>query len=585
MLFAIKCAVLSVAALALAPQLATASPGEADEPIRVEGQTLAEGDRADGGLRPVIGVTNLQIFRASRAEKPGGVSNTYNHGPMLCHWNKRFYVSWVTNAVSEHEVPSYILFSSSDDGVSWTDPKELFPPVTVADGRQSSWNFRMGWFPATNGKLLALSFLGMPPNPVDGTGVGRAAREVRRDGSLGPIYFVRLNRHKGWSEANVPYPMYSSCKDPEFRAACDELLANRLLTQQWWEEEQLADQFFAVQSDGDFKAKAFSFFERQDGAYVGVWKGGYGAISRDAGRSWSKPVRCPTVATTFAKLWGQRTSDGRCALAYDPAPRNRWPLAVATSGDGITFHDLATVHGEVPPRRYAGKFKDVGPQYVRGLELGSTSPDDAMWLAYSMNKEDLWLARVPVPIVVTATGECQENFDAAPHSHFIPGWNLYSTLRSAARIIEESPGKRCLLLNDHDAHDHAMATRVFPRTSRVDIRFRLFAKPGPDGGLEIDVQTADGKRPFRFRESGATPGWTDYRIQIDCAQKKWTIERGERTQSGTLEEPASSVERIVFRTGPWRGVGPAGGDVLTPDQPIGPSEFLIDDIVTVGSDN
>ena len=68
--------------------------------------------------------------------------------------------------------------------------------------------------------------------------------------------------------------------------------------------------------------------------------------------------------------------------------------------DGITFGDMRIVNGDRPPIRFPGLYKVEGPQYVRGISEWSTDgsrKDDAVWIAYSMNKEDIWVSRVPVP--------------------------------------------------------------------------------------------------------------------------------------------------------------------------------------------
>ena len=54
--------------------------------------------------------------------------------------------------------------------------------------------------------------------------------------------------------------------------------------------------------------------------------------------------------------------------------RGRWPLAVAPSDDGIVFGPLMLLNGEVPPRRFFGRAKDFGLQYVRGIAEGNGRP-------------------------------------------------------------------------------------------------------------------------------------------------------------------------------------------------------------------
>ena len=43
-----------------------------------------------------------------------------------------------------------------------------------------------------------------------------------------------------------------------------------------------------------------------------------------------------------AKVWGQKTADGRFAMVYNPVNDSlrRYPLAIVTGDDGIHFDDL-----------------------------------------------------------------------------------------------------------------------------------------------------------------------------------------------------------------------------------------------------
>ena len=126
-------------------------------------------------------------------------------------------------------------------------------------------------------------------------------------------------------------------------------------------------------------------------------------------RGWGKNLGAcedfPSLVMSGGKIWGERTPDGRYALCYNPNTDSchRWPLAVVTSEDGIAFRDMLCVHGEVPPQRYWGFWRDCGPNYIRGLEAGAVAPDGAMCLTYSVNKEDIWVSRVPAPITGRVT--------------------------------------------------------------------------------------------------------------------------------------------------------------------------------------
>ena len=69
---------------------------------------------------------------------------------------------------------------------------------------------RMGFYVAPNGRLLTSGFYSYCPNvrwgPNRGQGLGRVIREVHPDGSFGPIFFVRYNRHAGWDETEHALP-------------------------------------------------------------------------------------------------------------------------------------------------------------------------------------------------------------------------------------------------------------------------------------------------------------------------------------------------------------------------------------------
>jgi PelA/Pel-15E family pectate lyase len=113
-------------------------------------------------------------------------------------------------------------------------------------------------------------------------------------------------------------------------------------------------------------------------------------------------VQPESLVTGMGKVWGQRTTDGRYALVYNPDRERRWPLAMLTSDDGITFRDPHALHGELPPRRYEGKAKASGASYHRGLSKWNDDgswKDNALWMVYSLNKEEIRVIRAPLPAV------------------------------------------------------------------------------------------------------------------------------------------------------------------------------------------
>ena len=589
--------------------------------IRFMGDTRANVDYHHGQLRPAVGVHSYQVLRAtrSRPELAEAYGWTYNHAPMLAYCHERFYVAYLSNPVDEHTPPGQTLLASSSDGRTWDRPRVIFPPYIIPMGvypddlphklepnSYAVMHQRMAFFIAPNGRLLVMGFYGICPHslatsPLDGRGVGRAVREVYEDNSLGPIYFVRYNRHAGWNESNTSYPFCETSPDKGFVEACDALLADKLVTLQWWEEDRAEDGFFATRG-----REAFCFYHTPDGNVVGLWKWSHAALSTDEGQSWSEIQRMPSLVMAGAKVWGQRTSDGRYALVYNPSPSNehRWPLAIVTGEDGYSYNNMLLVQGEVPPRRYAGQWKDDGPQYNRGIVEGNgTPPDGAMWITYSMNKEDIWVSRIPVPIIGQVEGPVSDTLD---RDAALVSWTIYSPLWAQVGIDEAPGGGHALALRDKDPFDYAKAERIFPDSTVVTIRTRVMAGQTEGEPLHINVADEKGQVPVRIwfdvdgrlraidasveRDLGPYEAgqWYDLTLKIDMRWHHYhlTVSGTDISRTMRFGASAATVHRVAFQTGPIRRTPQpwmpteGGLELPTGDNPISPSVFYVANLTT-----
>ncbi|MHC4708779.1 MAG: hypothetical protein ACYS8I_17075, partial [Planctomycetota bacterium] len=108
---------------------------------------------------------------------------------------------------------------------------------------------------------------------------------------------------------NTNYPFYTKSKDKGFIEACETLLADKLVTLQWWEEDRAEDGFYALDPGGK-QPKAMSYCHRPDGAVLAVWKQRLTALSGDGGETWTKLGNNKTLMTNGAKTWIQKTDDG-----------------------------------------------------------------------------------------------------------------------------------------------------------------------------------------------------------------------------------------------------------------------------------
>jgi hypothetical protein len=598
------------------PFWAFSQTGSIHEPVRYVGGVTIDPAVHEGRLRYAVGVESRQTLRVNRTkpELADDYGWTYNHASSLAYWNGTFYQQYLSNPVDEHIAPGQTLLVSSPDGRNWNKPQVIFPPYEAPDGVEIPEGYegymmhqRMGFYVAPNGRLLTLAFYAHAEDPFLEGGIGRVVREIHKDGSFGPIYFIRYSTHTPWNESNTSYPFYTRSTDKGFIDACEALLKDRLITLQWRDEDRGLDGFY----DGDeYGGSAFSFFERKDGNIVGLWKRSHTAISFDGGKTFSKSVKVPTLTMAGGKVWGQKTADSRYAMVYNPIDLDeyRYPLITISSNDGIIFDDMVLVQGEVPPRRYFGRWKDFGPCYVRGIVPGNGNPPgDDMWLTYSMNKEDMWVSRVPVPIRHTVKGSVSDNFDRLALGGAVPEWIIYAPLWAPVNLVQ-SPLKNglSLELRDEDPYDYARAIRIFEESTTADIRFQVFAPVENQGMLEIDVVDQFGNRPVRISmsEAGkwtAVDGssektlknyqkgkWHDVRISVNAGffgSYSLEIDGEIVVENAQLAEGIKSVERLSFRTGPYRDLPHRKTPNEDPEPPLPGADdkeplgvFLIDEV-------
>jgi len=584
--------------------------GEKDEPIYYIGKVKTSNSDYkngyhDGQMRSTVGVQNYQILRANRThpEWSDGLGWTYNHAPMLAYFNGQFYCAYLTNPTGEHIPPGVTMLSRSTGGKNWTKPVVLFPIYFTANEDASIvfkyMHQRMGFYIAPpllafarkqGGRFLAMAYYG----PNDGYGIGRVVREIYPDNSFGPIYFIRLNDN--W-RGEIKYPLYITSPDKGFVEACDAFLSDKVRRMQWWEEDYLTKDkdFYRVPWIMDrgkpVPGKAFCFYTRPDGAVIGFFKERWVTITKDQGDTWSQPVRCETLTYGGAKIWAQRLDNGQFALVYNPTDSAaRHPLCIATSDDGILFDNLVNVHSEVPPKRFWGREKRPGPQYVRGIIEGNGNPPgDDLWVVYSVNKEDIWISRIPVPVRWEVNGPIQDNFsspvppalskvegsaaEGMETGGVIKDWNIYAPKWCPVEIVDfPSKTEKSMMLKDFDSYDYAKAVRVFQKTDQQTLSFKLFIE-SPSQILDIEIVSAKGDRLVQTRidtnqdylvknrmkhySSIATLGvgkWHDFEIMLDAEKRQFSVilDGKQIAQNGAFSSEQGEPERIIFRTGEYR---------------------------------
>lgn len=381
---------------------------------------------------------------------------------------------------------------------------EVFPPYKAPEGYKGYiMHQRMGFYTAPDGRLLIVAFYGHSYDPFQKGGIGRVVREAHSDGTFGPIYFIRYESQAQWNESNASYPFYKKSKDKGFVKACDALLADKLKTLQWVDEDRGIDGFYNLK-DSINVVQALSYYHRKNGKVVELWKKSFAALSPDNGLTWSAPRQMPTLIMAGGKNWGA-TDQGRAlryAMCYNPieTQQYRYPLIVISGEDDILFDQMSVVHGEVPPRRFYGDCKDFGPNYMRGITEGeATPPGNDMWLTYSVNKEDIWISHIPLPIRVETSDQANDDFNALTVGGIVPYWNIYSPVWAKVNVADfPSDRNKSLKFEDRDPYDYARAIRVFKAGNKVSVRFKVYAAQTDNGTFQIDMTDGHGSTGVRL---------------------------------------------------------------------------------------
>jgi hypothetical protein len=568
--------------------IAAATAAPQDPPIRIEGseQSRLDFTLPDGGLPPAVGVRNIEVFRATRTA-PGladGKAWTYNHHVDMACWKGRLYVAWTSGEKDEDTWPWHEVYSTSVDGEHWSAPAELFP-------QGASTPLRMHFFLAANGRMVAIAGLRLGLTKLSEKLKGPlVVREILADHTLGPVFTLQMPLTH--TDQDAP-PLFNNSTDKGFVEACKQLLSNGPFLEQQDFGNLLGDRRMKwhESDDKNMQLKAMSFFHRKDGELAGIGKNGWVTVSADEGRTWARPVRPPSLITGNGKVWGQRTSDGRFALLYEPDKAKRFPLVIVTGDDGVTFREMRVVHGELPIERYEGANKNIGPQYARGVSEWSNDgswKDTGLWVVYSVNKEDIWVSRIPVPVRAEQSKLPTDDF---------ADWNIYSPAWARVSVDPEKPN--VLRLEDRDPYDHAAAALVFPNGKKVSVLFRLQAKQISSGLMEIEllgdfggaravrlglgdngkINAMNGINTVEFASYAANQ-WMTFQIEADAAVGKFavTIDGKPVLKDAAFAQPAPSLGRLVFRTGHPSVVGKPATISVTNDVPIAPATYLIEEV-------
>jgi len=168
--------------------------------------------------------------------------------------------------------------------------------------------------------------------------------------------------------------------------------------------------------------------------------------------------------------------------------------------------------------------------------------------------------------------ELSEDFTAYKKASDMKLWNLYFSAWAAPSIAQEN-SNRFLKLVDEEPWDYAIAERIFPAAAKKQVTFRFRAPALPQGtACEIELQDQRHKRALRLRIDKVWLSfdvekihydpvkidpmvWNTVNLNVNCVKGTYTVTVNGNDIEGEigLNDEPETIERILIRTGPFRG--------------------------------
>ncbi|HPE94646.1 MAG TPA: exo-alpha-sialidase [Bacillota bacterium] len=328
---------------------------------------------------------------------PGDDDRKYSHHAAICRFHNALYAAWSSGVTDEDMPGQCVMYSCSDDGVSWGKAKYLFEPMGKGVLTCGGF-FNSGIFGATE-KLVAYAgyyeYISGTFTPCtehtattllcrtseDGQHwsevidlklpfVPNTAPQVMPDGGLlmcGNISFAVSDRNdgvSGWRMIALP-PYGDNLKYDDSCSICE--------MKQFRE-----DGMFLCEASVFEKSGKLTALLRSAGKYL------YSCESTNGGRTWTYPQET-RFTDSNSKVFCGTLPDGRAFVISDPDSEYcRLPLVLALSEDGENFCEQYVLAYQIVPMRYPEKYK--GGYYAYPCAF---IDDGVMRIICSVNKEDI----------------------------------------------------------------------------------------------------------------------------------------------------------------------------------------------------
>ena len=341
------------------------------------------------GLSFAPGTESFTIFR------PDINSDKYCNGVVLIPFKGYLYAQWQSSAKDEDAPDTWVAYSRSPDGRTWSKPKVLVPK------RKNGINTGGGWW--TDGKTL-VAYINVWLNSPGVPKGGYTEYITSSDGIIWsapkPVLDNEGNPVNGIIEQD-PHAL------PDGRIIDAFHLQPGLVVSPFYTDDPLG---ISGWTKGNMKNLPFkgtvsrelepSWFYRSNGTVVMIFRDQVGSyrklasVSKDGGETWTTPV-LTDMPDSRSKQSAGNLPDGTAFQVNNPSGnKSRIPLAIILSKDGKIFDKAFLLRAggtDLQPLRYKGLYKRPGYSYPKSVVWRNY-----LYVSYATNKEDAELIRVPL---------------------------------------------------------------------------------------------------------------------------------------------------------------------------------------------
>lgn len=358
------------------------------QPFTTQAGLLDQTKTNDLGLAKATGTETVTVFKATAS------SDHYSNGVVMVGFKGYLYCQWQSSDTNEDSPDTWVAYSRSQDGKTWTAPMQLALPFN------SSYCTSGGWW--VNGDTL-VAFVNVWPSSLTPRG-GFAYYRKSTDGmNWTPMKQVTMSDGtvmKGIFEQDphaLPDGRIINAVHFQPGLICSPVYSDDPVGYRGWRRATFTPMAYTGDVTREIEP---SWFRKSDGTAVMVFRDQMStyrklaATSTNRGQTWTTAV-LTDMPDSRAKQSAGNLPDGTAYIVSNPVDgKTRYPLAIVLSKDGAIFtkaYLLRAGGSDLQAQQYTGTAKTIGYSYPK-----STIWNGYLYAAYSTQKEDVEYTRIPL---------------------------------------------------------------------------------------------------------------------------------------------------------------------------------------------